>query len=119
MGSRIHRDLYQKNSKEAAINDSPQLVTRTMLRGRHIDRFSPSRKLYLNQFSQVFQQGDLPAIEPAGSGINETQRANSCPVRESERTTGIEPNARLTGYQRVVGETRVEEGIRNNQHLII
>jgi len=64
------------------------------------------------------QMLDLQAGQRAGDDVENAQRAEDVPRARHQRRAGVEPQPRLAGHQRVVGEPRVQGRVRHDQRSI-
>jgi hypothetical protein len=77
-----------------------------------------SLELEFDEGGDVLQRLALGRVEDARFAVDDAEGADSKPVRTVQRLTGIEPNLRIAGHQRIVRESLVRPSVFHHERLV-
>src|SRR5689334_18296848 len=74
-------------------------------------------QLLLDERREIFQCSPVGVAEVARPVVAETQRPDAVGA-DADRMASVEPDTRLAGDERVVGEARIEPGVRDDERVV-
>ena len=80
-----------------------------------LGHLAPELELGDDGAGEVPERGDLGVADPAGHPVAHAQRPDAVAVRRRERGAGVEPDARRSRHERVVGEPGVGPGVLDHE----
>ena len=77
-----------------------------------------SLEVEFDEGGDVLQRLALGRVEDARFAVDDAEGADSKPVRTVQCLTGIEPNLRIAGHQRIVRESLVRPSVLHHERLL-